>query len=187
MFLGIAVVIWAVLRINAQTKVITDQGKTIVALQQGQTEAQKTGRTTQVQVQQLVEQIASFTSPTSTVTMDQQQKVQGYITALLQGQQTQNADVLRKLGEMAVALGAPKATIDRILAEPSPTIIIPLPKSAAASGNPAGASPSPASTPGIGVGLSSAPIPIPIPTPSGTSCPRIRIGLGGLVGICIPP
>lgn len=92
----------------------------IVSLQQTQADNSSTGRTTLKEVDALSKIIAAQTSPTATA--QQQAAVAGYLKSLTDAQKTLNADQLRKLGQLAIALGAPPAAVNKILAEPVPVI-----------------------------------------------------------------
>lgn len=149
-FLLLAVVVYAVLRIDAQSK-------TIVSLQQAQLESAKTGRATQLQVAGLISQIASFTDPNSPITKAQQAKVASYLSSLAAAVQQSNDDQTRKIAQMFEAcrsLPCATSAIDRILAEP-----VPVPTFAGAA-----VTPTPARAP--------APASLILPTPRATSTPR---------------
>jgi hypothetical protein len=112
----------------------------IQAVQQAQAESSANGRAILLQQAALTKIIAAQTSPTATA--QQQAQVAGYLKSLTDAQKTLNADQLRKLGELAIVLGAPAAAVNRILAESVPVITFgPAPASAPSS------SPAPLSTP----------------------------------------
>lgn len=168
-FLLLAVVVYAVLRINAQQK-------TIVGLQRAQTESSKTGRGILDQVQHLVEQGNSFTDPNSAITKAQQAKVAGYLTSLASANQAALNDQTRRVGEMFEAchtLPCAVSTINRILAEPVPvptfagmTAVTPSPTIAA---SPAvAASSTPLSSPSRALST-------PTPSPSPTLTPALLL------------
>lgn len=94
--------------------------KKIQTLQQTQADNSATGRAILLQVAALGTVIAAQTSPTATA--QQQAMVAGYLKSLTDAQKTLNADQLRKLGQLAIALGAPPAAVNRILAQPVPVI-----------------------------------------------------------------
>lgn len=120
-FLLLAVVVYAVLRINAQQKTLTDQGKTIVALQQAQADSSKTGRGILNQVASIGQVIAEQTSPTATAT--QGAKIAGYLGSLAAANQAALNDQTAKIAQMfeqCRALPCATSTISRILAQPVP-------------------------------------------------------------------
>jgi hypothetical protein len=123
-------------RVIAQGMQIKKLGDKLIELAQAQAESSANGRTLLVQQAALTAVIADQTS--STTTARQQAQVAGYLQSLVNAQKTLNADQLRKLGQLAVALGAPPAAVNEILAEPVPVITF---------GPPPAASPAPLSTP----------------------------------------
>jgi hypothetical protein len=139
--------------------------KQIKTLQRAQVESSATGRATQLQVAALVELIANQTGPTATAR--QQAAVAGYLASLTDAQKILNADQLRKLGQLAEALGAPPSMVNRILNEPVPVITFG-PSSSPAPSTTGGAAP--ASPP-----QTVRPAPSPTPTPSPTLTPAIQI------------
>lgn len=129
---------------GVQIKSLTEQ---LTSLATAQADNSAQGRATLKQIAELTTLIASFTDPNSQATKDRATQTAAALRSLLAGQQVQNADLLRKLGEMAVALGAPLDVVKRILAEPAPPIVIPVvPKAAPASASGSGASVSPSPT-----------------------------------------
>lgn len=113
-FLLLAVVVYAVLRINAQQK-------TIVALQQTQAESSKTGQGILKQVAAIGQVIAEQTSPTATAT--QGAKIAGYLSSLAMANQAALNDQTAKIAQMfeqCHSLPCATATVSRILAEPVP-------------------------------------------------------------------
>jgi hypothetical protein len=103
----------------------------IQTLQQTQADNSANGRAILLQQAALTKIIADQTSPTATA--QQQAQVAGYLKSLTDAQKTLNADQLRKLGELAIVLGAPPGAVNRILAEPVPVITFgpPMPAPAA--------------------------------------------------------
>jgi hypothetical protein len=121
---------------GVQIKLLTEQ---LAGLAQAQAANSVQGRALIQKVVDLTTVIAGFTDPTSKAAMDQQAKIAAAIKSLLAGQQIQSADLLRKLGEIAVVLAPPdrmaevQAAVAKILAEPAPPIVIPSVPSAKAS------------------------------------------------------
>jgi hypothetical protein len=136
----------------------------IKTLQKAQAESSATGRATQLQVAALVELIAAQTSPTATA--HQQEMVSGYLASLTDAQKTLNADQLRKRGQLAEALGAPRATVNRILNEPVPVITFGPPAPASSPRGP------PVLTPKAS---NSAAPPSPTPTPSRSPALNLQV------------
>jgi hypothetical protein len=129
-------------RVIAQGVQIKKLGDKLIELAQAQAESSANGRTLLVQQAALTAVIADQTS--SATTARQQAQVAGYLQSLVNAQKTLNADQLRKLGQLAVALGAPAAAVNTILAEPVPVITFgPAPPVT----NPASSSPPVAPTP----------------------------------------
>lgn len=124
-----------VIRQGVQVKALAEQ---LTSLATAQAQGSEQGRATLKQIAELTTLIASFTDPQSQASRDRAVQTAAALRSLLAGQQIQNADLLRKLGEMAIALGAPPDVVKRILAEPAPPIVIPSvpppPKPSSASG-----------------------------------------------------
>ena len=138
-------------QIKAQGDSIKGLVDTVVSLQKAQADNSANGRALLNQVVAIATVIAGFTDPNSQVAKDQQAKTAVAIKSILAGQQVQNADLARKLGEMAVVLAPPgqearvRAAVARILAEPAPPITL---QSAPALSSPAArATPTPTSRP----------------------------------------
>jgi hypothetical protein len=138
----------------------------IKALQQQQQESQKTGRATQLQVAGIVQQGATLlalvvaqTGPTATAR--QQAAVAGYLASLTDAQKTLNADLLRKIGELAQCVPCSPEQVSRVLAEPVPVITF---------GRPA-----PVPTPSSSPPPTRSGAPSPTPTPSHTLTPAVQI------------
>ncbi len=140
---------------NAQIKSLAEQ---LAGLAKAQADNSAQGRALIQKVVDLTSLIAGFTDPTSKAAMDQQAKTAAALRSLLAGQQIQSADVLRKLGEMAVALAPPdrmaevQAAVAKILAEPAPPIVIPsVPAPSPTAKQSATVSPSPSVSPALNV------------------------------------
>ncbi len=139
---------------NAQIKSLAEQ---LAGLAKAQADNSAQGRALIQKVVDLTSLIASFTDPGSKAAMDQQARTAAALRSLLAGQQIQNADVLRKLGEMAVALAPPdrmaevQAAVAKILAEPAPPIVIPSVPTPPKAKQSATVSPSPSVSPALNV------------------------------------
>lgn len=158
---------------STQIKSLTEQ---LTTLATDQAKNSQTGRDTLKKIADLTTLIASFTDPNSQATKDRAAQTAAALKSLLAGQQIQNADLLRKLGEMAVALGAPPDVVKRILAEPAPPIVIP-------STAPA----KPSSTAGASVGTA-ATAPKPCTGPVAIQATPLALPLlpPATVNVCIP-
>jgi hypothetical protein len=113
---------------NAQIKSLTEQ---LAHLAEVQTASSTQGRALVQKVVDLTSLIAGFTDPNSQAAAARAAQAASAIKSVLAGQQIQNADLARKLGEIAVALAPPdrmaevRAAVAKILAEPAPPIVIP--------------------------------------------------------------
>jgi len=151
--------------IAGQTKTIQEQGAAIVKLQEAQTANSAQGRALIQKVVDLTSLIASFTDPNSPAARARNTTAVNAIKSVLAGQQVQNADQLRKLGEIAVVLAPPgdearvRAAVAKILAEPAPPIVV---------------APVPARASGASV----------VPPPD---CQGIQAAPLNIVKVCIPP
>lgn len=156
---------------GVQIKALTEQ---LTSLATAQADNSAQGRATLKQIADLAALIASFTDPNSQASRNRAAQTAAALRSLLAGQQIQNADLLRKLGEMAVAL-APldrtaevRATVAKILAEPAPPIVIPsaVPaKPASTSGASVGAATAPKSCPGP-IAIQATPLTLPLLPPA---------------------
>jgi hypothetical protein len=155
-------------KVKDKNDAIVAQGLRIEQLQKDQAEAQATGRTTQLQVQKLVEQGLSFTSPTSTVTMEQQAKIAGYLASLAAANQAGINDQTRRIGEMLTqcrSLPCSPTIVSRIIGEP-----VPVPTFAGLMATPSAV-------------VASAPAPSASPTIIPTSCPTATATLSITVNL----
>lgn len=143
-----------------------DTAVKIQTLQQTQADNSTNGRALLTQLTAIGKVIAEQTSPTATAI--QQQKIGNILSQLTDGIKTLNADQLRKLGQLAIVLGAPPATVNKILSEPVPTITFG-PQPPVVNPSPA-AAPSPSSV-GSSLGIR----PVPAQSPSRSPALNIQI------------
>lgn len=125
-------------------------------LQQQQVTSSATGRA-------ILALVANQTSPTATAR--QQAAVAGYLQSLTDAQKALNADLLRKIGELAICAPCSPSAVQRILNEPVPVITF---------GPPAGATTPPSTTPTAPAARATSP-PSPAPRPSPTITPAVQI------------
>ena len=147
---------------NAQIKSLTEQ---LAGLAKAQADNSAQGRALIQKVVVLTALIVGFTDPNSAAARVRNATAVNAIKSVLAGQQIQNADLLRKLGEIAVVLAPPgdearvRAAVAKILAEPAPPIVV---------------SPAPAKASGASVA----------PSPD---CQGIQVAPLNIVKVCIPP
>jgi hypothetical protein len=127
----------------------------IQTVQQQQIESSATGRAILLQVAALGTIVAAQTSPTATA--QQQAMVAGYLTTLTDAQKTLNADLLRKMGQLAQCVPCSPTQVNRILAQPVPVITF---------GPTSVPSPAPSSSP---------PRPSVTPTPTPSRSPTLNL------------
>jgi hypothetical protein len=130
---------------------IRDLQQQLISGQQTAADNSQTGR-------EILKAIEQQTSPTATA--HQQAVVAGYLASLTDAQKTLNADLLRKVGELAQCVPCSPAAVNRILNEPVPVITF------------GPAPPRPSSTPPAATPRGTA---TPSPSPSHTLAPAVQI------------
>lgn len=148
-----------------QSDQLQSQAGALVKLQEAQAANSAQGRALIQKVVDLTSLILGFTDPNSAAARVRNATAVNAIKSVLAGQQIQNADQLRKLGEIAVVLAPPgdearvRAAVAKILAEPAPPIVVaPIPAKAS--------------------GASVAPSP---------DCQGLQVAPLNIVKVCIPP
>ena len=153
----------------AQGRTLAAQTQAILALQQTQADNSATGRV-------ILRQLLDYSDPNSPTSRAQGAKAAALLTQLDAANAARFADTLRKLGELAVTLGVPPATVNRILSQPAP-----MPTFSGTGAVSAGPAPSAQARPGASN------IPPPAAAPASRSCPSPILHMAPLeaVDMCL--